>query len=100
MYLVHIHLRPPPGGGVLPGDTAGLVMSAGRGTGLEHAAVHSENGQDPVIGVYVRATTLPDAEAVASDIWKRTTRADPRLDRWTPLRIEVPLLPPPPEWPA
>jgi hypothetical protein len=94
MYLVHIHLRPLVGDETLPVDTAAVVMSAGREAGFEHVAVHSGHDRNPVIGVYVRATTLAAAEALTEDVWRRLRSSDSRLGRWVPLRVEVPLLRP------
>ncbi|GAA3842345.1 hypothetical protein GCM10022403_087890 [Streptomyces coacervatus] len=96
MYLVHIHLRPLAAGESLPDDTATVMMSAGLEVGLEHAVAHLASTPRPVIGVYVRAATLDEAESLAEDIWWRASGTDRRLGRWVPLRVEVPLMPEPP----
>ncbi|MER5934831.1 hypothetical protein [Streptomyces sp. NPDC002054] len=101
MYLVHIHLQAPLPGDRLPHRAAAQIAghAAGR-EGLLHVSVHPDPEDRPVVGVYLRAGSLAEAEAAAVRLWQLAQTAIPPLARWTLLRAEVPLLPQAlPNWP-
>ncbi|MFE5675534.1 hypothetical protein ACFQ7B_05285 [Streptomyces erythrochromogenes] len=103
MYLVHIHLWASPACGRLPHTTATDIAGCTEDCdGLLHVSVHPEPEDRPVVGVYLRAASLAEAEAEAVRLWRLAQTALPSLVGWTLLRAEVPLLPqalpnPPPE---
>ncbi|WP_157879701.1 hypothetical protein [Streptomyces yangpuensis] len=103
MYLVHIHLWASPACGRLPHTTAADITGyAEDREDLLHVSVHPEPEDHPVVGVYLRAVSLAEAEAAAVRLWQLAQTALPSLAGWTLLRAEVPLLPqalpnPPPE---
>ncbi|MFG2618877.1 hypothetical protein ACGFXC_14825 [Streptomyces sp. NPDC048507] len=57
--------------------------------------MHDDARPDPVVGIYLRAGTLREAERAAADAWTRATAAEPWLRQWPFLRAAVPLLPDP-----
>ncbi|MEU6315285.1 hypothetical protein [Streptomyces sp. NPDC047014] len=94
MYLVHIHLSAPPDGGRLPRTTAAdLTAHAEDRRNLLHISVHPDPEDHPVVGVYLRAASLTEAEAAAVRLWQRAQADTAPLAGWTLLRAEVPLLP-------
>ncbi|MGW6704015.1 hypothetical protein ACWGDE_03825 [Streptomyces sp. NPDC054956] len=98
MYLVHVHLSSHPSGEPLPGRTASAMTEAAAGCAdVVHIAVHAETAADPVLGVYLRAPSLAEAEAAAGELWRAARAAHPWLSGWRLLRAEVPMLPIP-EW--
>ncbi|MGW1889938.1 hypothetical protein ACWCP6_06665 [Streptomyces sp. NPDC002004] len=94
MYLVHVHLASHPRGDILPGrPTVAAIAGCGAGVdGFEHVSVHTEAGPAPVIGMYLRASSLEAAEAAAETLWWRSCTAHPWLYAWEFRRAEVPLL--------
>lgn len=99
MYLVHIHLDPPPDGSRLPPRTHELMTGAApEDAGLEFVVLHPEAEPHPVLGLYVRAPSLEVAEGRACVIWQRSQRAHPVLRRWSLIKAEVPLLLPYSAW--
>ncbi|MET8680908.1 hypothetical protein ABZW18_25830 [Streptomyces sp. NPDC004647] len=54
--------------------------------------MHAQALPYPVVGVFVRASTLVKAEAEAEAVWLRTVAIHPFLESWELLRSEVPLL--------
>ena len=94
MYLVHILLQPVAGEGELPSDVAAIMAaSAVHGRAPAHIAVHPERAPNPVIGVYVHAASLEEAELLVEDLWWRACASARELRRWILLRAEVPLVP-------
>ncbi|MFJ4473150.1 hypothetical protein ACIP2X_37440 [Streptomyces sp. NPDC089424] len=105
MYLVHVHLRGPLSGDRLPQSTAADITRHVSGReGLIHVSVHPDPENRPVVGLYLRATTLEEAETAAERLWQLVQTALRPLSAWELLRAEVPLLtddpwgtnPPPP----
>ncbi|MFD9791970.1 hypothetical protein ACFWXK_13570 [Streptomyces sp. NPDC059070] len=93
MYLVHARLRGPLGAR-LPGDTRSLVRAqAHEGGGIEHVAVHANASPDPVLGLYVRADSLADAEERAAEVCLRVL-SRPEFGGWSLLSAQVPLVAP------
>ncbi|WP_432122388.1 hypothetical protein [Streptomyces sp. S1] len=95
MYLVHVGLR-APAPRVSPHElTAPLVRSHVHPEDrAEHISVHPRALPHPVIGVYLRAASLAEAEAWAADLVDRVLARCPELSGWSPLRPEAPLLAP------
>ncbi|MFH8753396.1 hypothetical protein ACH4GK_37820 [Streptomyces rimosus] len=91
MYLVHLTVV-PLGDAPLP---AGIkkILKATAPTALEHISVHSQARSHQVIGLFLRATSLKEAETVAEQVWERAAAVCPQLTEWSLLRAEVPLLP-------
>jgi hypothetical protein len=97
MYLVHLHLRPtgssPPR--VLPGRIASGLRAAARAEdGVEHVAVHEDARPYPVLGVYVVADRLEEAEASATRVWDRALASCPDLGGWALAEARTPLIAP------
>ncbi|MFD9537837.1 hypothetical protein [Streptomyces sp. NPDC060010] len=94
MYLVHAHLRPPVPGAALPTRLPALAHAAARPEdAVEHISVHADALPDPVIGLYVLADSLPQAEAAAGAVCARLLDGHPELLGWRLVRAEVPLVP-------
>jgi hypothetical protein len=95
MYLVHVHVLPWSPDDELPSSKAEIVAEIFHGRhGLEHVSVHADARPYPVIGLYVRAASLRDAEETAAAMWRHVSATHPRLCDWTFVRAEVPLLRP------
>ncbi|MEV8565843.1 hypothetical protein AB0436_09745 [Streptomyces sp. NPDC051322] len=95
MYLVHVHLRTHPRGEYLPEWTAPALAHCAAGfDGFEHVTVHAAEGPHPVIGLYLRAPSLEEAESAAEGLWWSAWSTHHRLRDWEFVRAEVPLLMP------
>lgn len=95
MYLVHVHLWPHPCGDELPASTATALADCGSDVeGFEHVSLHRENESGPVVGVYLRASSLEAAESTAESLWWRACTAHSWLYGWKFRRAEVPLMTP------
>ncbi|MFD3547487.1 hypothetical protein ACFWUW_18115 [Streptomyces sp. NPDC058655] len=94
MYLVHVHLRPPASAPRLPDATARLLILLAEGReAVTHVSVHPDPPTHPVIGLFLRADSLAEAEASAQRLWHHLHHARHPLAAWTLLRAEVPLHP-------
>ncbi|MCC9703932.1 hypothetical protein E4N62_00785 [Streptomyces sp. MNU76] len=103
MYLIHLALEPSgrgAGGGSLPADTGpALAASAGESEGLEHVTVHRDDPTRPVVGFFLRAACLEEAEGRAVRLWRRTVACRPDLRSWQVRCAESPLFVPDEGWP-
>ncbi|CAK7286909.1 hypothetical protein ACNFR7_04055 [Streptomyces sp. RM1] len=80
MYLVHARLLPGPGA-VLPADAAVLVQQcAGPVDGVEFVVCHPAAPGGPVLGLFLLAPSLAEAEQAAERVCRRA------LSRHVPLR--------------
>ncbi len=93
MYLVHVSIRQRSSGAALPHAAAELItrVCAGRG-GFEHLSVHADARPHPVLGFYLRADSLAEAEAAAGSLWRHAALCVAQLSDWELVRAEVPLL--------
>ncbi|MEV6583765.1 hypothetical protein AB0M92_37160 [Streptomyces sp. NPDC051582] len=92
MYLVHTGLRAPRDT-FAPADLRLLIRSRlGPDDGAEHVSVHPHARPDPVIGLYLRAGSLAEAEEHAAILIRLLLSRCPELADWTPLRPQVPLI--------
>ncbi|MER6444107.1 hypothetical protein [Streptomyces venezuelae] len=92
MYLVHAGLRAPRDTCAAI-DLRSLIRSRlGPGDGAEHISVHPHARPDPVIGLYLRAGSLVEAEEHAAVLIRLLLSRCPELADWTPLRPQVPLI--------
>ncbi|MCL6675028.1 MULTISPECIES: hypothetical protein [Streptomyces] len=95
MYLVHVYLRSHPRGCVLPDWTAAAVARCGAEVdGFEHVSVHPAPASAPTVGIFLRASSLEEAETAAESLWRRTCAAQPLLGGWELRSAEVPLIAP------
>ena len=99
MYLIHVRLRAPDGAS-LPSDTAALVSgAAGPVDGLEHVSVHADAEGGPVLGLFMTASGLAEAEKAATTLAGRALCASPALSGFSVLTIGA-VLTPGPWWDA
>lgn len=71
MYLVHARLLPHPHK-PLPTDAAALVQRASRsGDGVEFVVAHTVAPGTSVLGFFVLASSLAEAETAASKVCRR-----------------------------
>ena len=97
MYLVHLRLRRADGSppGALPdGMGAGLRASARAEDGVEHVVVHADARPHPLLGVYVIADRIEEAEANAARVWERARAARPEFGAWALIEARTPLIAP------
>ncbi|UUU33622.1 hypothetical protein JIX56_29340 [Streptomyces sp. CA-210063] len=103
MYLIHLALEPcgrGVGGGSLPTDTGSAIAAcAGEADALEHVTVHRDDPTRPVVGFFLRAACLAEAEAAAERLWRRTAACRPDLRTWHVTCSESPLFVPDTGWP-
>ncbi|MEU5041315.1 hypothetical protein [Streptomyces griseorubiginosus] len=59
---------------------------------LEHVSVHPQARPHPVVGLFLRVTSLNEAESTAEDIWFRAAAVCPQLAGWRLHRAEAPLM--------
>lgn len=94
MYLVHLRLR-SAGRRELPGEAAGWVRAAARtADGVEHATLHPHALPYPVMGVYVLAERIEQAEDQAARACRRALADRPELQGWQLVDAQAPLIAP------
>ncbi|MFF2614491.1 MULTISPECIES: hypothetical protein [unclassified Kitasatospora] len=94
MYLIHVQLLAPEGA-PLPDGVADLVRSvATPADRLEHVAVHPHAVPDPVLGLYLLADGLADAESRAAGLCERAVASAAPLHGWSVARAGAPLVSP------
>ncbi|KPI14732.1 hypothetical protein [Streptomyces sp. NPDC086989] len=95
MYLVHAGLRAPAAGGLLPPRIGELLLSlAGSRDAVEHVTPHPYAQPDPVLGVFVLAENLDEAEQRTESLCRRALDTLPELGGWSLTRVGVPLIAP------
>ncbi|MFD7629962.1 hypothetical protein ACFV7Q_28750 [Streptomyces sp. NPDC059851] len=107
MYLIHAQFRAPLGG-TLPADAARRALAlAQAGEGVEHVTAHPYAEPHPVLGLFLVAPSLHEAEGRAAGVCRRLLREHTGMTGWALVRAEVPLLAPlghgplgPPESPS
>jgi hypothetical protein len=95
MYLVHLHLRPTDSSPLraLPERIGtGLRAAARAEDGVEHVVVHGDARPYPVLGVFVVADRLEDAEANAARVWERALSSYSELGGWGLVEAGTPLI--------
>ncbi|MEV4439618.1 hypothetical protein AB0K09_11430 [Streptomyces sp. NPDC049577] len=92
MYLVHASLRGPRRA-EFPVHAGALVLSqADPLDRIEHVVTHAHAVPHPVLGLYVLAERLEDAEARAAGVCRRAVERCPELSGWELVSAQVPLL--------
>ena len=96
MYLIHVTLQ-PAGPSVraaeLPVNAGEMLFSVALPEErIEHVAVHSRALPHPVVGVYVLAGRIEEAEDRATRFCGRALAACPAFAGWHPVRAQAPLV--------
>ncbi|MFF2145433.1 hypothetical protein [Kitasatospora sp. NPDC058190] len=79
MYLIHARLGPADGA-LLPPDAARVFASFARpAERVEHVVVHRDHVSGPVVGLFVAAASLAEAELSASEVCRRAVAEHPAL---------------------
>ncbi|MFR9676627.1 hypothetical protein [Streptomyces sp. TR06-5] len=94
MYLVHLHLVPPAAGEQLPAVATTAVTAGAGGRPVEHVVVHSDTHPCQVVGLFLQAGSLAEAESAAALAWRGAVSAHPELRPWNLVRAEAPLFDP------
>ncbi|WP_051942686.1 hypothetical protein [Streptacidiphilus rugosus] len=95
MYLVHLHLHPPAAADPLPGGIRDWLRAAASPEDrIEHVAVHAGARPVPVVGVYLIADSLDDAETCAARVCGRALAGRQELVGWRLTCAQVPLVTP------
>ncbi|WP_424217675.1 hypothetical protein ACN20G_36540 (plasmid) [Streptomyces sp. BI20] len=97
MYLIHARLRAPSDttGSVLPVDAAARALDTARAEeAVEHVSAHPRAVPDPVLGFFVLADSLAQAEERVARVCGRLLGEHAGLRGWTLVRAEAPLLAP------
>ncbi|MCX4526470.1 MULTISPECIES: hypothetical protein [unclassified Streptomyces] len=96
MYLVHAGLRASAPGAQFPVAAAELIRSVADADGLpaEHVSAHPHALPDPVVGVFLLADSLGEAERRAEALCRRALDVVPALRGWTLTRVGAPLVTP------
>ena len=95
MFLIHAALRAPAPGVQLPSATAEFIRYLPGAEGLvEHVSAHPGALPDPVVGVYVLADGLAEAERRTEDLCRRALAEVRALRGWRVTRVGVPLVAP------
>ncbi|MFC5149519.1 hypothetical protein [Streptomyces aureoversilis] len=93
MYLVHVGLRRPRRSTELPAEIRELVLARALSRErIEHISVHPQARPHPVLGVYLLADRLEEAEEHAEQACRRAIAHCPQLARWEVVDAQVPLL--------
>lgn len=86
MYLIHLKLGLSPHR-LVPPELGDLVRSAARpGEGLEHVTVHPDAPGGPVLGLFLTAERLDQAEVMAGLLCRRALATSAKLRGLTLLR--------------
>jgi hypothetical protein len=94
MYLIHAQLVAPTGQ-FLPKDVADRALILARPEEqIEHVSPHPDATPGPVLGVFLLAGSLSEAEARATALCRRLLTLHPGLAEWTLHRAQAPLLAP------
>ncbi len=95
MYLIHVALRPTTPTAVLPRTAGDLLLAVALpDERIEHVVLHPCASPCPVLGVYLLADCIEDAEERATEFCRRALAALPALAGWEPGSAEVPLVGP------
>ncbi|MFG2714782.1 hypothetical protein ACGFX2_30135 [Streptomyces goshikiensis] len=96
MYLVHAGLRASAPDAQLPDTTADLIRSVADadGTPAEHVSAHPHALPDPVVGVFLVADSLSEAERRTESLCRRALAVVPALRGWKLTRVGAPLVTP------
>ncbi|MFD6179914.1 hypothetical protein [Streptomyces goshikiensis] len=96
MYLVHAGFRASAPGARLPAAAADLIRSLADADGLsaEHVSAHPHALPDPVVGVFLVADSLSEAERRTETLCRRALDVVPALRGWTLTRVGAPLVAP------
>ncbi|MER7756937.1 hypothetical protein [Kitasatospora sp. NPDC097643] len=95
MHLVHAALRPPFAGAELPPGVPEFIRTtADPREPVEHVSVHRRADSTTVLGLFLVADRLADAERRAAEACRRAVATMPALDGWTVTRAEAPLIAP------
>ncbi|MER6450434.1 hypothetical protein DEJ51_17310 [Streptomyces venezuelae] len=79
----------------MPSSAAEAIAGACAGRdGFEHVSVHPDALPHPILGFYLRADSLEEAESATLSLWCRAGSAVPELRAWEPVRAEGPLFRP------
>ncbi|PSJ27414.1 hypothetical protein B7P34_17675 [Streptosporangium nondiastaticum] len=92
MYLVHVHLRAPEGAAFPEAAGEAVRRLARPEEGIEHVVDRLRAPAGPVLGVYVLADGLHQAEARAARACGRALAEIPAFRGWTLADAEVPLV--------
>ncbi|MEU7065369.1 hypothetical protein [Streptomyces sp. NPDC046161] len=93
MYLIHVGLRAPSAQAALPARAADLVRAqAPAHIPVEHVSAHPHARPSPVLGVYLLADGLEEAEHRAEALCRHATRSVPELSGWSVGRVGAPLV--------
>ncbi|MFE1872675.1 hypothetical protein ACFW9N_17470 [Streptomyces sp. NPDC059496] len=79
MYLVQARLRPADTAERSDESIAPFFHEALRGVGLQHVSVHAAVGEEWVLGLFLTAPSLHEAERTASEICLRALAGTPEL---------------------
>ncbi|MEV6208683.1 hypothetical protein [Kitasatospora sp. NPDC051914] len=95
MYLIHAALRAPAPMAQLPSECADFVRGLADSEGpVEHVSAHPQAQPDPVLGVYLLAASLGEAERRTESLCRRALQEVPALRGWTVARVGAPLVAP------
>ncbi|WP_228972937.1 hypothetical protein [Streptomyces sp. DH12] len=89
MYLVHAQFAPPPAGGPPRGAMLLARTAVLRDPRVQHVAVHPEAPSGPVLGVFVMAGSVEQAEDRVTALCRGVLRNCPDLSGWRLVRCEI-----------
>jgi hypothetical protein len=93
MYLVHVEIRHTDDSD-LPTEATRLILdSCLPGEGVEHVVAHAAAGGSPVVGLFVLAPDVEEAERIASAVCLRAFAAHPELAGFALRRCGARLVP-------
>ncbi|MFF8379652.1 hypothetical protein ACF07V_26385 [Streptomyces sp. NPDC015661] len=94
MYLIHAQLA-SPAGMLMPCDAAAKALRLARPEeGVEHVSAHANGPRGPVLGVYLLADSLAQAEARTAALCERLLTRHPGFTGWSLRRAEAAFLAP------
>ncbi|MFF9853756.1 hypothetical protein [Streptomyces litmocidini] len=94
MYLIHVQLAAPADALIPDGIGAEALRLALPEERVEHVCLHPKGPRGPVLGVYLLAESLAEAEERAAVLCERLLAHHPGLAGWSPRRAEAAFLAP------
>ncbi|MEV3853183.1 hypothetical protein AB0J38_02530 [Streptomyces sp. NPDC050095] len=93
MYLVHAELRHADNSG-LPAEAARLILDSRLpDEGIEHVVAHVDTAGGPVVGLFVVAPDVEEAERIAGAVCLRALTSRPELAGFVLRRCGARLVP-------
>lgn len=99
VYLIHVHIKGPPGAELPEGIEATVRSSARAADGLEHVVAHGRARPYSVLGLYLVAERAEEARFAAHEVCRRMLAGRPApYPGWEVVGVQLPVTPSSDRW--